>query len=156
MHWSMRISLTIALMWLAFLGGISYGRQTTKPEIQIQYVPEYIEKYIETTVTVTQYIDRPVPIHNEPGLFEFRDFEEFEYYLAWFRTEKMIQYGKDQCEDYAYQFMLQAIADGYLVSTELIDISKTEQHMANTVPIGNNVYLVDLAMGSIKLYGLKD
>ena len=157
MHWSLRLLFILGVAWLAFLGGMSYSEKTIKPDLQVQYVPEYIEtvRYVKETTVIAQYIDRPVPIHNEPGLFEFKDFEELEYYLAWFRTERMINYGKGQCEDYAYQFMRQAIADGYLVSTELIEI-KTGWKMANTVPIGNEVYLVEIAMGSIKRYGLKD
>lgn len=153
MHWSLRLLLALAIAYLIFVGGIYYNEETTEPEVRIEYVPEYIER--QTTVTIAQYIDRPVPVHNEPGLFEFKTLQELKDYVAWFRTERMIDYGKDQCEDYAYQFMRQAIADGYLVSTELIEI-KTGWHMANTVPIGNQVLKVEISTGEIKLYARKD
>ncbi len=117
-----------------------------------------VEKIVEKSVITRIYNERIVEVfvHHEPGLREFDNRRGFINYLTWYRTEKMVNYGVDQCEDYAYDFFQQAIADGYVVSTEIVEQLYGDWHMANTVPIGNKVWLVEVSIGTVELYALKD
>lgn len=152
---------TALLILVIVAGSLVVGYELPhEPEIVTEtvtnaiYVP--VERIVEVPVEVTREIIIEVPIHNEPGLYEFKNEGELRDYIRWYRNGKMVQYGVDQCEDYTYDFMRQAIADGFLVSTEIIEKKGNVWHMANAVPIGNGVYLVDISSGSIKLYALKD
>jgi len=113
-----------------------------------------------TVIIIYERVEVEVPRHNEPTLQEFESLKELRDYVRWWRNEKMVQYGKDQCEDYAYDFFQQGIADGYVISTELVfkgdPMFGEVCHMANLVPVGNRVYLVDISSGNIELYALKD
>lgn len=153
---------SIALLVLiagAFAVGYNLPHEPERVTTAI-YVPYPEVESKEVERVITEYKTREkivrVPIHNEPGLYEFKNKGELADYIRWYRNEKMVQHGVDQCEDYAYDFMGQAIADGYLVSTEIIEKPSKIWHIANTVPIGNDVYLVNISSGSIKLYALKD
>lgn len=155
------INSIASLVLIAGISIVSY-QLPHEPErvTNVIYVPYPVEIVREVERVVTEYKTLEtiveVPAHNEPSLREFGDESELKDYVKWYRTEKMVQYGVGQCEDYAYDFMRQAIADNYLVSTEIIENSSEVWHMANTVPIGNSVYLVGISSGSIKLYTLKD
>ena len=91
----------------------------------------------------------------------FEDVEELEGYVQWYRNEKMVQYGAGRCIDYATDFMSQAIADGFLVSTEVVyqeyegNLFSDTLHMMNTTVIGGNVWAIDISTGAIKLFGTK-
>lgn len=155
--------LNIMLLLVLIAGAVAVGYGLPRePQVvtMTKVITDTIEKkvfvpYPEIIVKETERIVE-VPIHNEPGLHEFTSKRELQAYVSWYRNNKMIQYGVDQCEDYAYDFMQQAIADGYLVSTEAVEKSKEVWHLANTAPIGNEVWLVDIAPGNIELYALKD
>ncbi len=161
-----RILGYIILVVIWFGGGWLIGVATTQPEIVYETVYEEVE--VTKFLTVVEVVEKPVItriyterivevfVHHEPGLREFDSRRDFINYLTWYRTEKMVNYGVDQCEDYAYDFFQQAIADGYVVSTEIVEQLYGDWHMANTVPIGNKVWLVEVSIGTVELYALKD
>ena len=46
------------------------------------------------------------------------------------------------CDDFAYRLQKSALAEGYLMSTEII-VKKGKQHMINSTSIGNNIYFIE-------------
>ena len=46
------------------------------------------------------------------------------------------------CDDFAYRLQKNALAEGYLMSTEII-VKRGKQHMINSTSIGNNIYFIE-------------
>jgi len=59
------------------------------------------------------------------------------------------------CDDFAYDLMQAAIADGYLMSTQTVLINGNH-HMMNATIIGNEVYLIEPQTDTVWLNGLRD
>lgn len=157
----MRLALYIIYSLFLILSGIAVGFTVKSSQPDIVYVEVPVKEHIErqTFRVEAQYIEKPVSIHNEPELHEFNTVKELTEYITWYRNERMVQWGEDQCEDYAYDFMQQAVADGYLVSTEVYETKVPDLeilHMANTAPVKNGIYLIDISSGAVELLALKD
>lgn len=160
----MKHALAIALiMTVSLLGGIIIGYELDQPTTEYVEVPVEIEtiREVKTLEVQVQYIEVPTPIHNEPRLYEFTSKKELGDYIRWYRNEVMPTYKADQCVDAAIDFMKQAIADGYLVSTETVyqeyesKLFPSTYHMMNTTVIGEDVWAIDITSGSKKLFGRK-
>ena len=161
------IGIVLGVMVLFYAGimvgiGLNIEAERSKPlPVRIIEVPAYIkvEKLVSSLRVERVEVIKKVAIHNEPGLYEFESLRELKDYVWWYRNERMVQHGVGQCEDYAYDFFVQAVADGYIVSTELYEKKVLDAgvlHMTNTAPIGNKVYLIEISAGSVELLALKD
>lgn len=150
------IGISVAIMCFCF--GVYYGQTSIDPQIEVKYIPYPVEhvKTIHTTTTTAQRIEVPVPIHNKPGYYEFESKREFKDYLQWYRNERMVNHGPKQCEDYADDFVKQAFADDYFVKSAYFWVDKYTRHEAVAVPIGNKVYMADIAAGCMEFYAYED
>ncbi len=55
------------------------------------------------------------------------------------------------CDDYATALVYNALADGYSVSTQIVD-----KHMLNSTIIGNEIYLIEPQNDDVWLWGYRD
>ena len=55
------------------------------------------------------------------------------------------------CDDYASALVHNALEDGYLVSTEIVD-----DHMMNSTIIGNDIYLIEPQTDEVRFWGKRD
>lgn len=55
------------------------------------------------------------------------------------------------CDDYAMALVYNALQDGYLISTQIVD-----NHMMNSTIIGNDIYLIEPQTDEIRLWGKRD
>jgi len=116
----------------------------------------YLEpRVVETLRVEVKEIIKEVYVGVE-NLREFPDEKTLRAYVCTYRTTRMKQWGLNNCEDYAYDFMVDCLKWGYICSTEILTNETLEWHMVNTLPIGDWIYLVDIACGEIEQYALKD
>jgi len=102
--------------------------EINKGTLRIEYV------YVDVPITRYEYLWK------EPRQFE--DTEELDDYLASIPALMPIE-GQD-CDDIARRFMLNALKDGYLVSTEILDNYRGQGfHMLNSTVIGNSIYFIE-------------
>ena len=59
------------------------------------------------------------------------------------------------CDDFAYRLQKSALAQGYLMSTEII-VENGEQHMINSTIIGNNIYFIEPRTDEVWLGAYRD
>ncbi len=121
-------------------------------------------QYVDRPVTVVEYIDRvervPVELHNYNGL------EELKQWLARVNTNTTTIYFKRpdttvDCDDFALALQHKALADGYLMSFQIIEPSRYNSlfesgkmppntlHAINLAVIGNNAYYIEPQTGEI-------
>lgn len=62
---------------------------------------------------------------------------------------------KYDCDDFAYRLQRSALAEGYLMSTEII-VKKGAQHMINSTSIGNNIYFIEPQTDEVWLETYRD
>lgn len=134
-----------------YLGQYRESRGTIEVLVEVPVeVPVYIE-----TLRVERQVEY---VYGNPSeLKEFDNPNQLREYVSWYRNERMKQYGEGKGVDYATDFMRQALADGFLVSTEII-YQEAEQKMfpsfwdmVNTAIIGLDIWTIDISSGTIKL-----
>lgn len=100
-------------------------------------------------------------------LREFTSLQELEDWLEQDKTDATLyftgemdlsnphsKYGYD-CDDFAYCLQKSALAQGYLMSTEII-VKNGEQHMINSTIIGNKIYFIEPRTDEVWLGAYRD
>ena len=165
--------VAIGVLYLVFCIGVHVGQATSEPQVttgtkanintnlspnvECRVVETQTVQYIEKPVTVVEYGERvkrvPVKLGN------FRDLRELEQWLEDKRNVTTIRFQSPNvtvdCDDYALEMQQKALADGYIMSFEVIGRSeyntlfKTELppsqslHAINLVIIGNDAYYIE-------------
>lgn len=156
----MRVLFRIAILALVFFIGACLGQVTFKPRSVTIYRTEVEYQPIEKVTVETDYIERVVEVPAK--LHHFADVGELKQWLKGIsflffevvdsKTGDSIY--KPDCEDYALQLQRKAVADGYLMSFEIIQSSEYNQlfrkrlpdntlHAINLVVIGNDAYYIE-------------
>lgn len=164
---AVRVVFRIAILVLAFFIGAYVGQVTFEPRTVTIYETETKTKVeyqaIETTIVKDKYIERIVetPI-------QLRNFDNLKQLSQWLKDTHVIAIHaqivdpetgylikKPDCDDYALKLQQKALADGYVMSFEIIQPSeyntlfKDKQlpsgslHAINLVIIGNEVYYIE-------------
>lgn len=128
-----------------------------KPTVETQLVETHTVQYIDRPVTEVKYVERikKVPI-------ELRNFSDFEELKKWLEGKKNVTTVRFQspdavvdCDDYALELQHKALADGYIMSFEIIGESEynvlfktplppsQSLHAINLVIIGNDAYYIE-------------
>ena len=128
-----------------------------KPTVETQLVETHTVQYVDRPVTVVEYIERikKVPV-------ELRDFNDLEELKQWLENNKNVTAVRFQspnvtldCDDYALEMQQEALADGYIMSFEIIGESEynvlfktplppsQSLHAINLVIIGNDAYYIE-------------
>jgi hypothetical protein len=129
-----------------------------------QLVSTHTVQSIETPVTVVEYVDRVQEIPVEPR--NFRDLQELEQWLTETITMTTTIYfeqpgARVDCDDFALTLQQKALADGYLVSFQIIESGKYDGlfeysktppdtlHAINLAIAGNNAYYIEPQTGEV-------
>ncbi|MFC1897779.1 hypothetical protein ACFLX8_04375 [Chloroflexota bacterium] len=156
----------IAVLNLVFSIGTSvspvvFEQQATRivePTVECRLVERHTVQYIEKPVTVVEYVERTQKIPVE--LRNFSDVEELRQWLAEMDMNATTTYFQSpgvtiDCDDYALDMQHKALADGYIMSFEVISrgeynsifesklLSSQDHHAISLVIIGNDAYYIE-------------
>jgi hypothetical protein len=127
------------------------------PTVESRVVAKHTVEYIEKPVAEIRYVERvqrlPVQIHN------FTSLEDLERWMDAQKTTTTVHFQSPDkvldCDDYALELQQKALADGYLISIELIgtgeynsvfnnsELPANTLHAINLVIIGNGAYYIE-------------
>lgn len=132
------------------------------PTVEGRVIATRTVEYVEKPVTEARYIDRvqlvPVELRN------FTDLNEMELWLEGKEDVTTVRFQSDvlpDCDDYALELQWQALADGYLMSFQIIEPEQYNSlfqsgklppdalHAINLVIIGNSAYYIEPQTGEI-------
>ena len=160
--------LAIGILTLVFSIGAHAGQDTSEPQapetivaaklgVEARIVERTTVQYVDRPVHTVEYIERvkKVPI-------ELRNFSDLEELKQWLGDKKNVTTVRFQspdtivdCDDYALDLQHKALADGYIMSFEVIGESEYNAlfktplppsqslHAINLAIIGNNVYYIE-------------
>lgn len=114
-----------------------------QPETSYVEVPDLVSREI----IVEKLVEKPI---------ELREFVSLQKLVDWLeqdKTDSTLYFtgtvdfsaslgSKYDCDDFAYRLQKSALAEGYLMSTEII-VKRGKQHMINSTSIGNNIYFIE-------------
>ena len=127
------------------------------PAVECRVIATHTIEYVEKPVTEFKYVEqvRMVPVE----LCNFTDLEELKQWLEGKKNVTTVRFQSTDtivdCDDYALEMQHKALADGYLISLEIIDTSEynglfknselplNSLHAINLVIIGNNAYYIE-------------
>ncbi|MDD4876836.1 MAG: hypothetical protein PHQ86_06905 [Dehalococcoidales bacterium] len=106
-----------------------------------------------------QYIDRLVPVENniervETILIELRNFYNLQELMQWleetYTNTSTVYFEKPNaevdCDDYALDLQSKALADGYILSFEIIDSNEYNTFFNDKLPASQNLHAINLAI----------
>ena len=162
----------VGVLVLAFCAGTYvnpgvFEPQTTtvvEPTVECQLVERHTVQYVDRPVTVVNNIERVQRIPAE--LRNFNNLEELKQWLVAMDTNTTTVYlqlpgATIDCDDYALDLQHKALADGYILSFEVICRSEYNAAFKNELPpsqslhainlaiIGNNAYYIEPQTGEI-------
>ena len=167
-----KIIISIGVLSLAFCAGVWFCPVTSesqaitviKPTVECQLVESHTVQYVDRPVTAVNNVERvreiPVELRN------FNDLDELKQWLAEvaMNTNTVFFQRPDapvDCDDYALDLQCKALADGYILSFQVVSRSEYNAvfqgelppgqslHAINLAIIGNNVYYVEPQTGEI-------
>jgi hypothetical protein len=164
--------VAIGALTLAFLAGTCVIPVDSGPQIGTIIEPGIKCRLVESHVV--QYVDEPVILADDSGqsqglpadLRYFSDLDEMEQWLATAITEVTSVYFQSpgsevDCDDYALDLQRKALADGYIISFQVVRGSEYNTlfksklpsaqtlHAINSAIIGNNVYYIEPQIGEV-------
>jgi hypothetical protein len=137
--------------------------QARIPTVEARLIETHTVEYLEETVVEKEYIDviRHVPV-------EFRNFTDRGELKDWLEERNqlvLIRFQQDNtvtdCDDFAIELQREALADGFIISFEIISIDEYNElfsiplpegqslHAINLSIIGNDVYYIEPQTGEI-------
>jgi len=143
---NVKVALTVAVIALLLGLLVLVFVVLSQPEHIDRTVHEPITVKIGTAVVVEKLVKVPI----EPR--EFASFQELKDWLEQDRTDAILvffvspelpkRHPESICGDFAYHLQRNALADGYLMSTEIV-LKEGAWHMINSTPIGNIIYFIE-------------
>jgi len=171
----MALTVPFAIMTLSILfgAGAAVGQATPEsltttntntqlnvgfqPAVECRLVETHTVQYVEKPVTEVKYVERVKRIP-----LELRNFSDLGELKQWLEDRKNVTTVRFQspdtivdCDDYALELQNKALADGYIVSFEIIGESEYNElfitplppsqslHAINLTIIGNNAYYIE-------------
>ena len=134
------------------------------PTVEARLVETHTVQYIEKPVTEVKYVERVTRVPVE--LRNFRDLEELKQWLADVNTNTTTIYFQRpdvtiDCDDFALSLQQKALADGYVMSFQIIEpgqynslfkmgkLPPNTLHAINLAVIDNSAYYVEPQTGEI-------
>jgi len=119
----------------------------SQPETSYVEVPDLVYREIIVEKLVEKLVEKPIELREFVSLQKLADWLEQDdtdstLYLAGTVDFSASLGSKYDCDDFAYRLQKSALAEGYLMSTEII-VKKGAQHMINSTSIGNNIYFIE-------------
>lgn len=131
--------------------GVSDAKHLT---VECNLVETHTIEYIEETITETEYVDvvRTAPVK----LRNFEDLEELERWLRGRNNNTTVRFQQADmvldCDDYALEMQRKALEDGYIMSFEIIGRSEYNELFKNTLPPGQSLHAINLAIIDNSVY----
>jgi len=136
---------------------------SNSPSVECRVIETHTVEYVEKPVTEVQYVERvrrvPVELRN------FTDLEELKQWLEGRKNVTTVRFQSADtlvdCDDYAYELQQKALADGYVMSFQIIEPDKynglfessellpNTLHAINLVLIGNTAHYIEPQTGEI-------
>jgi len=156
------VGVLALVFWIGtHVSSVAFEPQTNtviEPGVECRLVERRTVQYVDRPVTVVNNIERVQRIPAE--LRNFNDLEELKQWLVAVGMNTTTVYfqlpgATVDCDDYALDLQRKALADGYILSFEVIDRSeynvvfKSELppsqslHAINLAIIGNNAYYIE-------------
>ena len=175
----MALTMLAVIMALSIIFGTGavFGQSDPEPQtttntkldvgfqpVQARVTETHTTQYVEKPVTVVEYVDRvervPVELRNYNGL------EELKQWLVEVNTNTTTIYLERpdavvDCDDFALALQQTALADGYIMSFQIIEPNRYNSlfesskmppnslHAINLVVIGNNAYYIEPQTGEV-------
>ncbi|MFC1934514.1 hypothetical protein ACFLWC_07370 [Chloroflexota bacterium] len=166
---ALRALVVVTMLVVAFFIGTYVGRDAVKPQTVL--VIETKTRYLTLEKPVVQYVDKPVVEYIErveKAPVELRNFNDLDELKQWLGNKMDVTTIRLQspasevdCDDYAREMQCKALADGYIVSFEVIGVReynalfKTKLshsqplHAINLAIIGNDIYYIEPQTGEV-------
>ena len=158
-----RTLISIGVLSLAFCAGVylcpvvseSQTSSVIGPTVECQLVESHTVQYIDRPVTVVNNIERlqriPVDLRN------FKDLGELKQWLAAvaMNTTTIFFQLPDapvDCDDYALDLQRKALADGYILSFQVISRSEYNAVFQGELPPGQGLHAINLAIIGNSVY----
>ncbi len=179
-YMALTVPFVIIALSIPFGTGAAFGQSTPEPQtttntntklnvgfqptVECRLVETHTVQYVEKPVTELKYVERvetvPVQLHT------FSDLEELKQWLVRVNTNTATIYFKQpdttvDCDDFALALQRKALADGYIMSFQIIEPNRynglfesgkmppNTLHAINLVVIGNNAYYIEPQTGEI-------
>lgn len=155
--------IAIGVLALAFYSGIYLSRvesetQTTAvvvPTVECKLVERQMVYYVDRPITVAQSIERVGGLPVEPR--HFRDLEELKQWLKAVEANSITVYfqlpdSTVDCDDYALDLQRKALADGYIISFQVISRSEYNWLFNRELPPGESLHAINLAITGNSAY----
>ena len=165
-----KMLIAIGVLFLAFSAGVylcpvaseSQTATVIRPTVECQLVESHTVQYVDRPVAVVKNVERvqriPVELRN------FNDLDELKQWLAAVAMDTTTVFfqlpdAPVDCDDYALDLQRKALADGYILSFQVISRSEYDAvfqgelllsqslHAINLAIIGNSVYYVEPQTG---------
>ena len=134
------------------------------PTVEGRVIATHTVEYVEKPATEARYIDRVQLVHVE--LRNFTDLNELEQWLEGGEDVTTVRFQSEgilapDCDDYALELQRKALADGYVMSFQIIAPEQYNNlfqngklppdvlHAINLVIIGNSAYYIEPQTGEI-------
>ncbi len=152
-----RVLLAAGALALAFCAGVNIGRVEFEPEMRTVIGPTVECRLVESHTV--QYVERPVAVVRDTGsirsepaeLRHFENLEELRQWLAVAAESTATVYfqppgGEVDCDDYALALQSRALADGFIVSFEIIGRDEYNSLFSGRLPPGQDFHAINLAI----------
>jgi len=151
--------IVLGVLSLAYYAGtylspvaIAFAPRTTvviESSIKCRLVERHTVQYVDTPVTVVEYIERTQKIPAE--LRNFNDLEELGQWLVVVDTNTTTVYfqlpdAPVDCDDYALALQSKALTNGYILSFEIISRSEYKAVFKSQLPSGQSLHAINLAI----------
>ena len=118
------------------------------PTVGARLIETHTVEYVEEIVVETEYVDviRHVPV-------EFRNFTNRAELEKWLEERNQVTFicfrQKDiifDCDDFALELQQKALADGFIISFEIIDSSEYNELFSTQLPEGQTLHAINLSI----------
>ena len=178
MYMVLAASFAVIALNMLFDSGAAFGQSTPEPQtttttqlnagfqpaVECRVIETHTVQYVEKPVTIVEYIDRVERVPME--LRNYNSLEELKQWLVEVNSNTTTIYFERpdviaDCDDFALTLQRKALADGYMMSLEIIEPSKYNSlfesgkmppntlHAINLAVIGNNAYYIEPQTGEI-------
>jgi hypothetical protein len=135
----------------------SNEEQTTaiiEPTVESRLVARHTVEYVEKPVTEVKYVERvtsvPVECRN------FYTLDELENWLALEAVSASVYLQSPgveiDCDDYAFELQRKALADGFIISFEIVSESEYNVLFRQPLPTGATLHAINLAIIDNSIY----
>ena len=128
--------------------------RVVEPTVECRLVERHTVQYVEKPVTVTEYVEqiKRVPV-------ELRNFSDLEELKQWLKDRGNVTTVRFQspgvtidCDDYALDMQHKALADGYIMSFEVIGGSEYNALFNTSLPTSQTLHAINLAIINNSVY----